>query len=279
MNTLTDQNISPLAQNEITDTFIPIFSIPTRTEESPVMKLSFDIIPDDPLLSTKDSVPGLHPYKPKRPVFPSDLSESYRIPSRPLGIYSADLWPLGFTRDEWTYVWNSEPLRIGPFLRRTSPADPSYFHGTREDQFKGAPWRLTIFAPEKGKNIPMFSHGRVVTYHNCNRLNRRYIIDHCAFHDETTAYLRVICFASRREVFDAQSSYPPFILAIPKEFCNARMHPDLDIIPSTDSMTSDSSQNGPSPTIPSYLSMDQEKLEPGLCINFFRSLRKLICCW
>lgn len=270
-----DQNISSLAQDETANTFIPIFSIPTRTEESPVMKISFDIIPDDNPVSTKASVPNLHFPQPKKPAFPSDLSESYHIPSRPLGLYSADLWPVGFTRDEWTYVWDSEPLKIEPFLRRTSPYDPSYFHGTREDQFKGAPWRLTIFAPEKGKNIPMFSHGHVVTYHNCNRLNRRYIIDHCAFHDETTAYLRVICFASRLEVFDAKSNYPPFILAIPKEFCNARMHPDLDFLPSISS-TCDISQEEASPTVPSYLSMDQEE-QPGLCTNICRFLRNIFC--
>ncbi len=211
MITSTNQNISLLAQNELTNTFIPIFSIPTRTQESLVMKISLDIIPDDHL-STKDSVTSLRSHKLTKPVFSPDLGESYQIPSCPLGIYSADLWPVGFTSDEWTYVWNSKPLRIEPYLRRTSPADPSYFHATHEDQFKGTPWRLTISAPEKGKNIPMFSHGRVVTYRNCNHINRRYIIDHCAFHDETTAYLRVICFASRQEVFDAQSSYPPFIL-------------------------------------------------------------------
>ncbi len=271
MITSTDQDISLLAQNEITNTFIPIFSIPTRIEESPVMKINLDIISDDHLL-TKDSVTSLHSHKPTKPVFSPDLGESYQIPSRPLGIYSADLWPVG-----WTYIWNSEPLRIEPYLRRTSPANPSYFHATHEDQFKGAPWRLTISAPEKWKNIPMFSHGRVVTYRNCNRINRRYIIDHCAYQDETTACLRIICFASRQEVLNAQSSYPPFILAIPKEFCNARMHPDLDNLPSTDS-TSDISQNKPSPTVPSYLSMDQEE-QPGLCINIFRFLRKLICCW
>jgi hypothetical protein len=262
----TNQNISLLAQDELTNTFISIFSIPTCTQESPVMKISLDIIPDDHL-STKDSVTSLCSHKPTKPVFFPNLSESYQIPPRPLGIYSADLWPVGFTSNEWTYIWNSEPLRIEPFLRRTSPADPSYFHATQEDQFKGAPWRLTISAPEKGKNIPMFSHGRVVTYHNCNRINRQYIIDHCAFHDETTAYIRVICFASCREVFDTQSSYPPFILAIPKEFCNAQMHPDLDILPSIDS-TSDISQNEPLPTVLSYLSMDQEE-QPGLCINIF----------
>ncbi len=217
------------------------------------MKISLNIIPDDHL-STRDSVTSLHSHKPTKPVFSPDLGESYQIPSRPLGIY---LWPVGFTSDKWTYVWNSEPLRIEPYLRRTSTADPSYFHATHEDQFKGAPWQ----------NIPMFSHGQVVTYRNCNCINHRYIIDYCAYQDETTAYLCVICFASCQEVFDAQSSYPPFILAIPKEFCNARMHLDLDNLPSID-LTSDISQNEPSPTVPSYLSMDQEE-QPGLCINIF----------
>ncbi len=140
------------------------------------MKINLDIIPDDHL-STKDSVTSLHSHKLTKPVFSPDLGKSYQIPSHPLGIYSADLWPVGFTSDEWMYVWNSKPLRIKPYLRRTSPANPSYFHATHEDQFKGALWRLTISAPEKGKNIPMFSHGQVVTYCNCNRINRWYIID------------------------------------------------------------------------------------------------------
>jgi len=162
-------------------------------------------------------------------------------------------------------------LKIEPFLRRTRPYNPSYFHGTCEDQFKGAPWRFTIFAPKKGKNIPMFSHGRVVTYHNCNRLNRWYIIDHCTFYDKTTAYLCIICFASRLEVFNAKSNYPPFILAIPKEFCNTWMHPDLDFLPSI-SLTCDISQKEPSPTVPSYLSMDPPP------VIFFISLYVVFLC-
>ena len=51
-----DQNISSLEQDEITNMFIPVFSIPTHTEESPIMKISLDIIPDSYPVSTTNSV-------------------------------------------------------------------------------------------------------------------------------------------------------------------------------------------------------------------------------
>jgi hypothetical protein len=270
----THPKSSPLDLDLVDNTHVPFFPIPTRPEDSPVFKVSFDEYPgEDVSIINSTSFPGYR--KPRQPIFPSTLDETYHIPSRPRGIYSADPWPVGFTQEEWPSVWESEPIKIDGFFRQTSKADPLKFHGTREDQFKGVPWRLTI---EPQDNIPMFTHGQVLTYHDCNRRNRRYIIDHC-YQDDITAYLRIICYVSRQEVCDAQSRYPPFILAIPREFSNVRTHPDFDIVTSTainsDTAIFDSPPELP-PAIPSYLTINEEET-PSWIAKFCHLLSLFIC--
>jgi hypothetical protein len=275
MTNPTQYDLSPLALAEEART--PSFTFPIHTDNPLVYSISLDLTSDDDV-SIVDPAEISRSRKQSEPIFLPNLSDSYQIPSRPLGFYSADPWPVGFTREEWTYVWDSEPLRIEQFLRRTSHADPLRSPVTKEDQFKGVPWRITIEPQEKGIVIPMFTHGRVVTYRNCNRMHRRYIIDHCAYQEEDTAYLRVICFASRQKVFSAQSLYPPFILAIPRRLCDARMHPDFDItsLIESNTSTSDIQQDVPAPPILSYLSMDEEQ-KPGRFAGLLRALLKLIC--
>jgi hypothetical protein len=278
MDKSTHYDLSPIAVSLIKESIIPSFSIPTRLDNSAVLRVSFDDQDYGETSSIADSITTSYPPKSPKLIFLPNYNDTYQVPSKPRGLYSADLWPVGFTREEWQYVWNSEPIKIDSFLEQTNQEDPLRPHAAKEDQFKGASWRLTVKSHVKGTTIPMFSHGRVVTYRDCNQLNQRYIIDHCAYQDESTAYLRVICFASRREVFDAQSHYPPFILAIPRRLCDVRLHPDLDIISlSNSSVSAAENLRDEPPSIPSYLSMDQEETT-GWFTKIFHVLFKSLCC-
>jgi hypothetical protein len=276
MSNPTYDDFSPLALAEEAR-IQPPFPFPKRTNKSTVFRISLDPTSDDSN-SVTNSIEIPHSRKLSEPAFPPNPNYSYRVPSRPRGIHSADPWPVRFASMEWKSVWDSEPLRIEQFLRRANHADQSYL--TREDQFKGVPWRITIAPQEElAIAIPMFTHGQVVTYHNCNRMERRYIINHCAYKDKAsnTAYLRVLCYDPRQNVFDAHSLYPPFILAIPIQFCNVRMHPDFDITPLTKPITSTSNdwQNDPPPAILSFMSMDEEE-KPSRIAGFLHAMLKWI---
>jgi len=98
----------------------------------------------------------------------------------------------------------------------------------KEVQFKGAPYWLTLEPECSVTNTPCFTHRMTISYRGSNISSHRYIIDRCAYHDETTAYLCVPCFTSNRKVCEPHTDFPPFILAIPKELCKARTHPDIE---------------------------------------------------
>jgi hypothetical protein len=222
---------------------------------SPVLKVSLDFsteyepsIPESPI---KRSMPK----KRSEPSFPVDLDDTYRVPSKARGIYSADPWPVGFQEEEWDEIWNSAAVTIDPFLCRYEYTNPLKQLAVSERQFKGAPWRLTIDPSKNRTRIPTFVHGTTLSYLNCSRRNARYIIDHCAFQDDSTAYLRVLCYSSRKRIYDAQSRYPPFILAVPTQYCNVRIHPDFEniVIPTPEPSTP---VDLPRP-LPSYFSADE----------------------
>ena len=258
---------SPLAQFIEDETQPTPFTLLERISDShsPVLKVSLDFpteyepsIPESPI---KLSLPK----KKSKPSFPVDLDDTYRVPSKPRGIYSADLWPVGFKEEEWEDIWNSAAVTIDSFLCRYEHTNPLKQLAVSEPQFKGAPWRLTIDPSKNRTRIPIFVHGTTISYHNCSRRNARYIIDHCAFQDDSTAYLRVLCYTSRTKIYDAQSRYPPFILAVPKQYCNVRFHPDLEniIVPTSEPSTP---VDLPRP-LPSYFSDEnntgQEECEHG----------------
>jgi len=227
MNTPADQDLSILAQRITNDKRLPTFTFPLCQLES-----------DSPIFRTSlESVSSINSFEYKEakrlrkciePIFPPVLDDTYIIPLKPLGIFSAEPWPISFAAEEWESVWNTESLQIDSYLRRATPSN-SFPNVTREDQFNGAPWRITINQSENVTCLPTFKHRMAISYHNSNRQDRHYIIDHCAFQDETTACLRVVCYVSRRKVLGAHTPFPPFILAIPKEYCQARTHPDFDL--------------------------------------------------
>jgi hypothetical protein len=276
-STSNDLSSLALADKEPPPTF-PL-STHTSTNNFSVFRISLDPTSDDSN-SITDPIEIPHSRKLSEPAFPPNPDYSCKVPSRPRGIHSADPWPVRFASKEWKSVWDSEPLRIEQFLRQANHADRS--HLTKEDQFKGVPWRITI-APQEELTIaiPMFTHGQVVTYRNCNRMERRYIINHCAYKDKAsnTAYLRVLCYDLYQNVFDAHSLYPPFILAVPIQFCSVQMHPDLDIaLTKPITSTSNNRQDDPPLAIPSFMSMDEAQEErPGRIVGFLHAVLELIC--
>jgi hypothetical protein len=257
MTNPSTQDLSPLAQVLLQEEDQPTFSLPNRisVSDSPAFKVSLDA--NSNYSQAFDPVEAGRLRKRNEPIFPPTF-ETEIIPSRPLGPYSAEPWPISFPEDEWEQIWNGEPFQIDTFLRRAKHDDPLPIV-IREDQFKGAPWRLTIDPPHNvTKRLPIFRHGMVISYRNSNRLQRRYIVDHCAFQDDSTAYLRVVCYVSRRKVLGTNTTHPPFILAVPKELCNVRIHPDFEFPPIRLSTPEPSFTSLP-PGLPSYFSAHQEE--------------------
>jgi hypothetical protein len=76
-------------------------------------------------------------------------------------------------------------------------------------------------------DLPMFTHGKKISFMNCNGFDYQYIIDHCVYEDEYYAYLKVICFDSCQFHYDTWSTRPPLILAVPLTHSDVRMHPNL----------------------------------------------------
>jgi hypothetical protein len=94
-------------------------------------------------------------------------------------------------------------------------------HVFDETEFLAIPYRL-IIDPAKAFTLPRLSRGTVISFANCNSLNHRYVIDTCVFSNHTNAFLRVISFNQNQELFNTNSSRPPFILQIPVIFCSVK---------------------------------------------------------
>jgi hypothetical protein len=150
----------------------------------------------------------------------------------------------------------------------------------KEVQFKGAPYRLTLDPGCNVTNTPCFTHGMTISYRNFNTQSHRYVIDHCAYHDETTAYLRVLCFTSNRKTCGPQTEFPPLILAIPKELCNARTHPDIEntvMFKSPPPSFLYLEHNDFSPPTPSRFSFDQEEIAEEKPLGWKDWILQTIC--
>lgn len=194
-------------------------------------------------------------------IFPPSISNRlYSIPKQHAP-YVADQEPIGFSYSEWTHIWegNHETnldtyLRIGRGIADNRPIPWTY-----EYEFKGAPYRLTIDHQRQNDDFPLFEHGHIISFGNCNAFDYRYIIDHCAHVDDNFAYLKVICFNTFQDYYDASSYRPPLILVVPKSYSNTRMHPNLEISP-------------PLPSIPPVTPVKQSRL------NRFHSLCQRVLC-
>jgi hypothetical protein len=281
MTNPTSHQPSILAQCIADEEQAPSFSFPKRItdSDSPVFKVSFEMTPDDEEnLETLDAILAKSKKQHKR-TFPPMQKHYCRAPSISHGLFTADPWPIGFNEHEWKIVQFTEVVKIDPLLRRFDYAHPLQQLAELEEQFKGATYRLTL-NPNKSVTVtPCFIHGMTISYLNCNLRSQRYIIDHCAYHDETTAYLRVLCFTGRRKTCGIQSEFPPFILAIPKELCQVRIHPDFEnIILSNPISTTEIEHTEFSPPVPSYFSVDQEEVvEEGELIGWKDWFLQKIC--
>jgi hypothetical protein len=145
-------------------------------------------------------------------------------------LHTIDHPPIGFDYSQWTRVWNSQEYELDGYLQSVR----SIHNGTLlpwipEYAFSGAPYRITIKHYGRNEDLPTFKHGMMISFSKCNGLDYRYIIDHCLYTDDFNAYLKVICFDSCQYYYDNCSYRPPIILAIPKSYCQVRMHPNLEI--------------------------------------------------
>ena len=126
----------------------------------------------------------------------------------------------GFSKDEWCEVWGGEEVGIDECLSQ-NPHGTKFPHVFQETEFLTIPFRL-IIDPAKAYQLPKLSRGTIISFANCNSLSHRYIIDTCVFSNSNNAFLRVIGFNENQEVFNTNSSRPPFILQIPVSFCSVK---------------------------------------------------------
>ena len=185
---------------------------------------------DEPVTShterrVSDSEYAYAPTEPWQPVFPFKRNQLHYVP-RIQELHYADQWPIGFADDK--EVWNGKQYEIDNFLEygRTI-RDGTRIPWTPEYMFKGVAYRLTIDVRKSLIGLPTFTHGTIISVRNWNCHEYRYIIDHCVYKDEITAYLKVICFDSCDFAQDIRSLRPPLILAVPLSHCNVRTHPNV----------------------------------------------------
>ena len=163
-------------------------------------------------------------------IFPPFITnQPYSIP-KTHAPYFADQKPIGFDYEEWNLIWErnhevmlDDYLQYGRGVHDNQPIPWTYEH-----EFKGATYRLNIDFEHRNAELPLFTHGTILSFNNCNGFEYRYIIDHCTYTDDHLAYLKVVCFDTFQSYYDICSSRPPLIFAVPKSYCNARMHPNLE---------------------------------------------------
>ena len=160
-------------------------------------------------------------------VVPSNSKKSLELPDWHEPRY-ADHPPIGFDEAEWPRVWSGHQREMDQFLVYGLNLWGGYpTPWFQEYEFMGVQWRLLVDHHLAHDRIPIFTQGMVLLFQNCNNQKYRYIIDHCAHRDETKAYLKVICFNSKRQFCASWSLYPPIILVVPINRCNVRMHPNV----------------------------------------------------
>jgi len=137
--------------------------------------------------------------------------------------------PVGFSDDEWARVWHGHEFAIDGHLlsgRAIPNGDPLSWN--YEFDYIGTPYHLTIDHRKSFDGLPLFKHGKVISFANCNGWDFQYIIDHCMQIDDLNAYLKLVCFDSCQCYYDACSSRPPVVLVVPRTHSKVRMHPNLD---------------------------------------------------
>jgi hypothetical protein len=162
------------------------------------------------------------------PIFPSNTNP-IRTFSTPLtqSVQQADHWPIGFHDTiDWARIWNGPQHRLDRFLRYAHTADDSRIPWTYENTFKGAWFRITIDHRKSLTDLPNLMHGDVISIQNWNCDQSRYIVDHCVYHDDMNAYLKVYAFTPQSQIYDISSLRPPLVLALPLDYCSTRVHPN-----------------------------------------------------
>jgi len=166
-------------------------------------------------------------------IFPISVSLAYEIPLTIPEPQYADHWPIGFIQTgQWPHIWRGAENNIDRYLRygRHMRTGDNVFW-TPETQFKGIRWRLVIDSRKDLHSLPIFVEGMTLSFQHCNTRNFRYIIDHCAYKDEVSAYLKVFCFRFDHYICESWTSCPPIILAVPLTHCNVRDHPNSLLVP------------------------------------------------
>jgi hypothetical protein len=161
-------------------------------------------------------------------IFPlTALYHTRELPNDRLNPRYADRWPIGFDNTQWPTIWAGKTLHLDKFLQEYRLAyRTTYITAIEERNYRGTPWRLRVDEVKASKGMPILRHGMIVSYLHSNTKHLRYIVDHCIFRDLTIAYLKVYCFNLDQDVCDSESTRPPFLLAVPIDYCQVRDYPD-----------------------------------------------------
>ena len=163
------------------------------------------------------------------PIFPPVIANQVYSVTHNHAPKIADQCPIGFEDEEWTRVWNDQEYALDEYLENNRSWDNNELLSWKHEYiFKGARYRLSINSYKTFDDLPSFTHGKIISFGNCNNWNYKYIIDHCVEVDEFNAYLKVVCYDYCHDYYDICSDRPPLILVVPKTHCDVRMHPNLD---------------------------------------------------
>jgi hypothetical protein len=158
------------------------------------------------------------------PIFPI-YNNSTHNPSNHHNPHFADHWPLGFVNEDWNQIWNGQEHKIDKYLRQArSIYDGTLLPWTHEYEYKGVPFRLMIDHQHTLDGLPIFTHGMIISFLDCNGRDNRYIINHGVYQDDLNMHIKVVCFNSEQSHFDTTSHRPPLILVAPLNHCNIRPH-------------------------------------------------------
>lgn len=159
-------------------------------------------------------------------IFPSLIMNSLREVPILHHPHYADHPVVGFATNGWTRLWNGEPIVLDPFLKQCKhQSSGSQVFWSPEETFQGVKYRLTI--RKASRNFPKLTRGQIVTCADWDSTEFRYFIDHCTHRDTSYSYLKVINFNKDHFYHEEHSIRPPFILAVPNEYCSVPMHPNL----------------------------------------------------
>jgi hypothetical protein len=160
-------------------------------------------------------------------IFPLSLGSARDVPitHQP---YHADQWPIGFAFDGWTNIWQSEPIILDPYLKyNKDPVIGLRVPWSREETFRGSPFRLTIDLTKPHNTLPILTRGTAIACQDWDCKKFRYFIDHSMHDDDIYSYLRAYAFDEDHTWQDTWTSRPPLILKVPRNHSNVPFHPNL----------------------------------------------------